>query len=114
MSDCLFCKIRDQQIPAEVLYSDEVCLAFADLHPVAPVHALIIPREHIATLNDVDAQHADILAGLLRAVPKVAAALGVAAGGYRLVANCNADAGQLVFHVHFHLLGGRTLGWPPG
>jgi len=114
MSDCLFCKIRDGQIPAELIYSDECCLAFSDIHPAAPVHALIIPREHIATLNDLDPDRAAALGPLLAAVPRVAQALGVSESGYRLVANCNADGGQVVYHLHFHLLGGRALGWPPG
>jgi histidine triad (HIT) family protein len=114
MPDCLFCKIRDGEIPADIVYSDDHCLAFRDLHPAAPVHVLIIPRRHIASLNEVDAAGAEIIGALFAAVPAVAAELGVAEGGYRVVVNCNADAGQEIFHLHFHLLGGRQLGWPPG
>jgi histidine triad (HIT) family protein len=114
MSDCIFCKIRDGEIPAEVVYSDDACLAFKDIHPAAPVHVVVIPKEHIATLNDVGAQQAPVIGALFTAVGKVAESLGVAESGYRLVANCNADAGQEVFHIHFHLLGGRSLNWPPG
>jgi histidine triad (HIT) family protein len=114
MSDCIFCKIRDGEIPAEVVYSDDVCLAFKDIHPAAPAHAVIIPKAHIATLNDIGNDEAPALGDLMAAVGRVAEKLGVAESGYRLVANCNADAGQEVFHIHFHLLGGRTMGWPPG
>jgi histidine triad (HIT) family protein len=114
MSDCLFCKIRDGQIPAEVVYEDDVCLAFKDIHPAAPVHAVVIPKVHIATLNDIGPEQAPIVAGLFSALGQVAGRLGVAESGYRVVANCNADAGQEVFHIHFHLLGGRRLNWPPG
>ncbi len=114
MPECLFCKIRDGEIPADIVYSDDSCLAFRDLHPAAPVHVLIIPRRHIASLNEVDAAGAEAIGALFAAVPQVAAELGVAAGGYRVVVNCNADAGQEIFHLHFHLLGGRQLSWPPG
>ncbi len=114
MADCLFCKIRDGQIPAERVFEDDHCLAFRDINPAAPVHLLVIPKQHIATLNDLDEQSAAGIGSLFAAIPEIARAAGVAEGGYRVVANCNADAGQEVFHIHFHLLGGRKLTWPPG
>jgi len=114
MADCLFCKIRDGQIPAELVHRDDHCLAFRDINPAAPVHLLVIPTRHIATLNDLDAEQSAIIGSLFAAIPGIAKAAGVAEGGYRVVANCNADAGQEVFHIHFHLLGGRKLTWPPG
>lgn len=114
MPDCLFCKIRDGQIPAELVFENDHCLAFRDINPAAPVHLLVIPRQHIATLNDLDRATSDDIGALFAAIPEIARAAGVADGGYRVVANCNADAGQEVFHIHFHLLGGRKLTWPPG
>ena len=114
MADCLFCKIRDGQIPAELVFEDDHCLAFKDINPAAPVHLLVIPRDHIATLNDLAPETAASIGHLFAAIPGIARSAGVADGGYRVVANCNADAGQEVFHIHFHLLGGRKLTWPPG
>ncbi|MBW2701139.1 MAG: histidine triad nucleotide-binding protein [Deltaproteobacteria bacterium] len=114
MTDCIFCKIRDGEIPAEIIYRDEHCLAFKDIHPAAPVHVVIIPSKHVATLNDIGPAQGDAIAHLLQAVGKVATQLGVAETGYRIVVNCNKDGGQEVFHLHFHLLGGRGMGWPPG
>lgn len=114
MEDCVFCKIRDGKIPADIIHRDDHCLAFRDIHPSAPVHVVFIPTAHIPTLNDVGAEEAGSIGALFEAIGKVARKLGVAEGGFRIVSNCNRDAGQEVFHVHFHLLGGREMGWPPG
>jgi histidine triad (HIT) family protein len=114
MSDCLFCKIARKEVPATILYEDRLVVAFADIHPQAPVHVLIIPKAHHATLNDVSAEEEQLLGHLILAATKIAGEAGLKEKGYRLVANCLASAGQSVFHVHFHLLGGRNFNWPPG
>lgn len=114
MTDCIFCKIAAGDIPATSLYDDGEVLAFRDIHPEAPIHLLIIPRRHIATLNDLTEADAVLVGRMHLAAKQLAAELGVAESGYRLVTNCNHDAGQLVFHIHMHLLAGRELGWPPG
>ncbi len=112
--DCLFCKIVNGDIPAEIVYESDTALAFRDINPQAPIHVLIIPRQHIATINDIADAHESLVGSLYSAARDIAEAEGIAAGGYRAVMNCNADAGQTVFHIHLHLLGGRPLGWPPG
>jgi histidine triad (HIT) family protein len=109
---CLFCRIVRREIPAKVIHEDEHTLAFRDIDPKAPTHVLIIPKVHVATLND--ATDATLLGRLLLAAKEVAAAEGIADTGYRTVVNCGAGAGQTVFHIHMHLLGGRSLAWPPG
>jgi len=114
MTECIFCRIAAGEIPATLLYDDGDVLAFRDINPEAPVHVLLIPRQHIATLNDLEAADAELIGRLYLAGKQVATELGVAESGYRTVINCNRDAGQIVFHVHMHLLAGRTLGWPPG
>lgn len=114
MNDCIFCKIAAGDIPAAKLYDDGEVLAFHDIQPEAPVHVLLIPRRHIATLNDLTGKDAELLGRLYLAGKQVATDLGVAERGYRTVINCNRDAGQIVFHLHMHLLAGRELGWPPG
>ena len=114
MTDCIFCKIAAGEIPATKLYDDGEVLAFRDINPEAPVHLLVIPRRHIATLNDLTEADAALIGRLYLAAKRVAAEAGVAESGYRTVINCNRDAGQIVFHVHLHLLAGRELGWPPG
>jgi histidine triad (HIT) family protein len=114
MSDCIFCKIVAGEIPSEIVFQDDVCLAFKDINPGAPTHILIIPKEHIATLNDLTPQHESVVGHILLVAKEIASQLGVAESGYRVVANCNSDGGQAVFHIHFHLLGGRQLSWPPG
>ena len=114
MSECIFCKIAKGEIPAEKVYENDQVLAFRDLNPQAPVHILVIPRRHIATLNDLDEGDADLMGRLYLAAKRIAADEGIAESGYRTVINCNAGAGQTVFHVHLHLLGGRPMGWPPG
>ena len=112
MSDCLFCRIARGEIPSDVVYEDETYFAFRDINPQAPVHVLIIPKEHIATVNEID--NADLAGGLILKAKEIAQSLGVDRSGYRFVLNCLADGGQEVFHVHGHLLAGRKLTWPPG
>jgi histidine triad (HIT) family protein len=110
---CLFCKIIDGSIPSTAVYEDELCYAFADLHPQAPVHILVAPREHITSLDDTDQSDGALLGHLLWAVTEVARDKGLDAG-YRVVINTGLDGGQTVEHLHVHLLGGRSLTWPPG
>jgi histidine triad (HIT) family protein len=111
---CIFCRIIAGEIPSKKVYEDERCIAICDLNPVAPTHVLVIPRQHIATMNDV-AEADETLAGhLLRVGARVARQELIEEGGYRLVFNTNADAGQTVFHIHLHVLGGRPMQWPPG
>ncbi len=114
MTDCLFCKMAAGEIQPDVVYEDEQVLAFRDINPQAPVHVLVIPREHIATLNDLEERHAELVGRLYLAAREVARREGIAERGYRTLMNCNADAGQTVFHLHLHVLGGRPMGWPPG
>jgi histidine triad (HIT) family protein len=113
-ADCLFCKIIEGKIPARLVHQDELCIGFADINPKAPTHLLFVPRRHIATLNDATVEDRELLGHLAYAAAKVAHSSGFAEAGYRVVMNCNADAGQTVFHIHLHLLGGRTFTWPPG
>ena len=112
--DCIFCKIAAGEIPAEKVYEDDLVVGFRDLNPQAPTHVLLIPRKHIAGLNDLQAEDEVIVGRLERAAAKVAADEGFAESGYRTVINCNDDGGQTVFHLHLHLLGGRRMSWPPG
>lgn len=116
MSECLFCKIRDGKIPCNLVYEDDDVLAFHDVNPQAPVHVLIIPRKHIATVNDinVDAGDEQVMGKLFTVAKTIAAQEGVSDDGYRLVVNSNQQAGQTVFHIHMHLLAGRNMTWPPG
>ena len=114
MSTCLFCRIIAGEIPALKVYEDDTMIAFNDINPQAPMHALVVPRAHIATLNDLDAGHDALIGSMLRRAAAIATERGYSAGGYRTVFNCNADAGQTVFHIHLHVLGGRKMGWPPG
>lgn len=114
MDDCIFCKIVSGDIPAEIVYQDDDVLAFRDLNPQAPTHALMIPRRHISTLNDLQDSDAELMGKLVLAAARVARQEGFDEAGYRTVLNCNADAGQTVFHIHLHLLGGRRMTWPPG
>lgn len=109
---CLFCKIVAGEIPAELIFEDDEVVAFFDVNPQAPTHFLVIPKAHIATLNE--ATEAQLLGKMTRTASKIAKQLGVAESGYRLVMNCNADGGQSVYHIHLHCLGGRALLWPPG
>ena len=113
--DCLFCKIVDGEIAADIVYETDQLLAFRDINPRAPTHILIIPRRHVATINDIEAEHAlDEVGPLFTAAANITKVEGIADDGYRVVMNCNEAAGQTVFHLHLHLLGGRTLAWPPG
>lgn len=114
MSDCLFCKILDGDIPADVIHETPTTIAFRDINPQAPTHVLIIPREHVSTINDLDEQHEKLVGSLFTVARQIAAEEGLAEDGYRVVMNCNEGAGQSVFHIHLHLLGGRTFSWPPG
>ncbi len=114
MSDCLFCRIVAGEIPATIVHEDDRVVAFADINPQAPLHLLIIPRRHVATLNDLAATDDGLMGHTVRLAAKLAAERGYAESGYRLVLNCNRDGGQSVFHVHLHLLAGRALVWPPG
>lgn len=114
MSTCLFCRIVAGEIPSTVVYQDEHLFAFRDVNPQAPAHVLIVPKRHVATLNDLTAADDGLVGEMVRRSGLIARELGHADSGYRTVFNCNAAAGQTVFHVHLHLLAGRNLGWPPG
>lgn len=111
---CLFCKIAAGEIPASKVYEDERLLAFNDINPQAPMHVLVIPKRHIATLNDLAAGDDALVGAMVRTAAAIAKEKGYDGPGYRTVFNCNAQAGQTVFHVHLHVLGGRTMTWPPG
>lgn len=114
MADCLFCRIIGREIPASIVYEDDHVLAFNDINPQAPVHVLVVPKRHVASLNDLAAADDGLIGELVRRAAAIAADRGIAVDGYRTVFNCNADGGQTVFHVHLHLLGGRAMTWPPG
>ncbi|MEO5342455.1 MAG: histidine triad nucleotide-binding protein [Gammaproteobacteria bacterium SHHR-1] len=114
MTDCLFCKIIAGDIPAARVYEDDQVLGFRDINPQAPTHVLLIPKRHIATLNDVQAEDAELIGRLYLAARQVAADEGIAEAGYRTLFNCNRAGGQEVYHLHLHLLGGRQMTWPPG
>ena len=114
MSSCLFCKIAAGEIPSAVVYQDDTLVAFRDLNPQAPLHVLVIPRRHVATLNDLAGVDDALVGSMQRAAAAIAKEHGYAERGFRTVMNCNADAGQTVFHIHLHLLAGRGLTWPPG
>ena len=114
MSDCLFCKIIRREIPASIMYEDDRVLAFNDINPQGPTHVLVVPKEHIASLNELTSDHDAIVGELVRRAAAIAKERGISAGGYRVLFNTNRDAGQTVFHIHLHLIGGRVLHWPPG
>ncbi|GAA4229479.1 histidine triad nucleotide-binding protein [Actinomadura meridiana] len=114
MTDCLFCKIVSGDVPAEIVRESPGTVAFRDINPQAPTHVLVVPRDHHPNVAELVASDAELLAELVRVAHEVAAAEGVAESGYRLVFNTGAQAGQTVFHVHAHVLGGRGLNWPPG
>jgi histidine triad (HIT) family protein len=107
--DCLFCKIIAREIPGDIVYEDDEVLAFNDISPQAPTHVLIIPKQHVATVNDVTEAGADVFGTLVTRARALAAERGIAESGYRLIVNCNAEGGQTVFHLHLHLLGGRQM-----
>ena len=107
--DCIFCKIVSGEIPATLVYEDEEILGFEDIHPVAPVHILLIPRKHLASLDEAEESHGHLLGRMMLVAADLAREKGIAQTGYRVLTNCNADGGQEVFHLHFHLLGGRKM-----
>lgn len=113
MSDCLFCRIIAGEIPADIVYQDELILAFRDINPEAPTHLLIIPKKHIADVSGLEASDAEVLVRIFTTAARLAEEEGITEG-YRLVANTGLAAGQTIFHLHFHLLGGRVMAWPPG
>ncbi len=112
--DCIFCKIASGEIPSDVVYRDERVVAVRDRSPQAPVHVLVLPIQHIEHLQDVTEEHAALLGHLLVKVPEISRGLGLGGDGFRLVSNCKEKAGQSVWHLHFHLMGGRAFAWPPG
>ena len=112
--DCLFCKIIAGDIPSAKVYEDDLVYAFRDIEPQAPVHILIIPKEHIASANELSGENASVVGHIFAVAAKIAKNEGIADGGYRIVNNCGDDGGQTVKHLHFHMLGGRSLAWPPG
>ena len=112
--DCLFCKVIAREIPGQIVFEDEELLAFRDINPQAPLHVLIVPKRHIATLNDLAPSDDTLVGALFRRAAALAKEHGYAERGYRTVFNCNREAGQSVFHIHLHVLAGRALAWPPG
>jgi histidine triad (HIT) family protein len=114
VSNCLFCRIVERTIPSKILYEDDVALAFEDINPQAPVHALVIPKRHVRSVDELEGAAAGLLSHLLLTCVKIANLQGIAQSGYRLVTNTGANGGQTVFHLHMHVLGGRPMRWPPG
>ena len=114
MENCLFCKIIDKSISSEIVYENDSVLAFNDINPQAPIHILIIPKIHIATLNDLNKDHERLLGELVLTAGTLAKQLGISEDGYRTNFNCNEAGGQTVYYIHLHLLGGRSFSWPPG
>lgn len=114
MADCLFCKMVRKEITPDIVYEDNDVLAFKDIRPQAPIHILVIPKKHIATLNDLQAEDAELMGKIFFVAKEVAKQVGIDQSGFRTVFNCNRDAGQEVYHIHLHLLGGRKMTWPPG
>jgi histidine triad (HIT) family protein len=114
MDDCLFCKIIERKIPSTIVYEDNRIIAFNDITPQAPTHVLIVPKRHIRSLNDVGVEDEQIVGELVRRAAAIAKEKGFSESGYRTLFNTNRGAGQTVFHIHLHLLGGRSFGWPPG
>ncbi len=112
--DCLFCKIINGDIPSNKVYEDDLVYAFRDIEPQSPVHILIVPKEHIASANEINDKNASVVGHIFCIAAKIAMQEGIAEGGYRIVNNCGKDGGQTVGHLHFHMLGGRSLAWPPG
>lgn len=113
-TDCLFCRIARKEIPAKLAFESDTVLAFDDINPQAPVHTLIIPKQHIATINDLTTTEQSLIGDLFLTAKQLAAEAGIAENGYRTVFNCNTGGGQEVYHIHLHLLGGRQMTWPPG
>lgn len=114
MSECIFCKIIGKKIPSKIIYEDELSLAFEDVNPQAPVHALVIPKKHIPTLLDLHDEDYSLVGHLYKVANKIVKEKGIAERGFRVIANCNPESGQTVYHIHLHVLGGRHMHWPPG
>ena len=114
MEECIFCKIINKEIPASIVYEDEKMIAFSDINPQAPVHILLIPKEHFSSLNEISEDKKDILSHLLLRAKEIAREKEIAERGYRIVLNTARESGQEVLHIHFHLIGGRQMSWPPG
>ena len=112
--DCIFCRIADKTIPSDIVYEDDEILAFKDVNPQSPLHLLFIPKKHISSVNEVSSEDAEVIGRIILKIRDMAKEAGVSESGYRIVMNCNEDAGQEVFHLHVHLLGGRKFTWPPG
>ena len=114
MKDCIFCKVAKKEVPAKIVFENDDLVAFEDLHPQAPVHILLIPKKHIPTLDKIDTEDQALLGKLIWAAKELAVQKKIAKNGFRLILNSNPDGGQLVYHIHLHLLGGRQMHWPPG
>ncbi|HAS17531.1 MAG: histidine triad nucleotide-binding protein [Nitrospirae bacterium RIFCSPLOW2_12_42_9] len=114
MSNCIFCKILSKEIPGKIIYEDDFCIAFDDINPQAPVHVLLVPREHVPTFNDLTEDKKELLGNLCLAVNRIAEIKKIKDPGYRIVINCNPAGGQMVYHLHIHVMGGRQMAWPPG
>jgi len=112
--DCIFCKIVKKEIPADIVYEDDRVVAFNDINPQAPYHILVIPKKHISTLLELSEEDKELIGHIYMVINKIAEEKGFADRGYRVVVNCKEEAGQTVFHIHFHILAGREMGWPPG
>ncbi len=113
-NDCLFCRIVEKKVLADIVYESDDVIAFKDIEPKAPIHCLIIPKKHISTINDIDGSNSNIIGLMYEAVAQLARSFNVDKEGYRVVMNCNSDGGQTVYHIHLHFLAGRQLSWPPG
>lgn len=111
---CVFCRIINKEIPSNIVFEDDEVLAFHDINPQAPYHILVVPKKHVPTLLDLTEEDRDLIGHIYLIIKKIAQDLGFAERGYRVVVNCKEEAGQTVFHLHFHVLAGRTMGWPPG
>lgn len=114
MSNCIFCRIVRKEIPAKIIYEDEMVLAFEDIAPQAPVHILVIPKKHYSTILDIEEKNTELIGHIFMVARHIASQKGFDSKGFRLVINCNPDGGQTVYHVHFHILAGRQMHWPPG
>ena len=113
-SECIFCKIITKQLPSKIVYENNNTIVFEDISPKAPVHVLIVPKKHIPTILDVSDDDKEIIMEIFKTANKIAEERKISKSGFRLIINCNPQAGQTVYHIHVHLLGGRTMGWPPG
>ena len=114
MKDCLFCKIANKEIPSDAVFENEDVFAFNDINPESPVHILVVPKIHISSLNDVNKENSKYISRIFEVIPEIARKAGIDESGYRIVSNCGKDAMQTVNHIHFHILGKRSLQWPPG